>query len=198
MKRLLAVALMVLWSHNAHAHLVSTRFGELYSGLLHPMLALEHVVPWLALGLLGALAGRTTSRWAVLTFPLSVLAGVLLAAAAPAASLTDMANLGSFVLLGGLVAANVSLSPTLFVPLVILLGLSHGYGNSAEELSGKDLLLYAIGVALAAYLTVTLVTAGAFALARERRWGNIAVRAAGSWVLAIGLVFGGFSALVST
>jgi hydrogenase/urease accessory protein HupE len=59
----------------AAAHLVSTRFGELYSGLLHPLTTLQHLVPWLALGLLGGLQAPRTARWALLAFPLAVLAG---------------------------------------------------------------------------------------------------------------------------
>ena len=35
----------------AHAHLVSTRFGEYYAGLLHPVITLSHLIPWLALAL---------------------------------------------------------------------------------------------------------------------------------------------------
>lgn len=196
--RAFAGLVLACWSVSAHAHLVSTRFGELYNGMLHPLLALEHVVPWLALGLVGALAGSMTSRWAVAVFPLGVFVGVLVAAFVPGVEAVGVANLLSFVLLGGLVVANIALPKTAFLIIVALIGLSHGYGNGSDELVGNALLLYATGVALAAYLIVTLVTAGAVALARQEAWGRIAIRAAGSWVLAIGLVFGGFSMLAAS
>lgn len=199
MKRAAAALFAVLsfWPVNAHAHLVSTRFGELYSGMLHPVLAFEHLLPWVALGLLGALAGHKTARWAVPVFPLSVFAGVLVAAVLPGAEGVSILNLASFVLLGGLVAANVALPTTAFLVLVTAFGLTHGYGNEAGELRGPALVLYALGVALSAYAVVTLVTAFAYTLTRRPGWGQIAVRAAGSWVLAIGLVFSGFSMLTS-
>lgn len=184
-----------LWAAPASAHLVSTRFGELYSGMLHPLLALEHVVPWLGLGLLGGLVEQRSSRWALLVFPLCVLAGFLLAAFVPPSDVVAVTNLASFLILGTLVMLNLRLPHMVFLGIVVVVGLSHGFANGDTALTGNALMLYAGGVTLAAYLLVTLATACASAIADQPKWGAIAVRAAGSWIVAIGLVFGSFTML---
>ena len=193
MRRVAIAALLWAWPVTAQAHLVSTRFGELYSGLLHPLLALEHVVPWVALGLLGAQVGEKTSRWALLVFPVCVFAGVLFASLAPGWPIGLVGTLASFALLGGLIAANVTFSLTPFVVLVATLGVFQGYANGAEGLGGKDMLLYATGAGTAAYVIVTLMTAAGSLIAMRTQWGSMAIRVAGSWVLAIGVVFAGFT-----
>ena len=187
-----AVGLLGL-SEPASAHLVSTRFGELYSGLMHPLTALQHLVPWLGLGLLGGLLGNHTSRWVLLVFPLSVGAGALLAGNLPAAAAIDHVNLLSFVLLGLLVALAARPNRPTFITLTVIVGLSHGFANGTADLEGWPLLLYASGVLLAAYLLIATATAVTHRLSRRTAWGTIAIRAAGSWIVAIGLVFGGYS-----
>jgi len=70
-RRWALVPALALAPFAAEAHLVSTRFGELYSGLLHPLTTLLHLVPWACLGLLAGLQRAETSRWVPLAFPLA-------------------------------------------------------------------------------------------------------------------------------
>jgi hydrogenase/urease accessory protein HupE len=186
------VVLIGLFPDEAVAHLVSTRFGELYSGMLHPATTLQHLLPWLALGLLGGLQGASAARWALIAFPLSVVAGLAVAAVVPDLALVDAFNIATLVVLGLLVALNVKFSAGVFVALVVLVGLSHGYANAASGVRGYEWLLYATGVGLMAYLLITLVSAAVIALARSQSWGRIAVRAAGSWIAAAGVMYSGF------
>lgn len=190
----LALAALAL-PREASAHLVSTRFGELYSGFLHPLLSFQHVVPWLGLGLLGGLHAVHIARWSVVTLPAGVGLGVLAAGVIPGLAPIAYANLLSFLVVGGLAVSALELSSPSFVALGLVLGLSHGYANGASELGGSAQLLYASGVTLAAYVLVTLVTACARALATRATWGKTALRAMGSWIAAIGVVFGGFTLL---
>jgi len=189
---LTALALLSLPS-TASAHLVSTRFGELYSGMLHPLTTLAHVVPSFGLGLLGGLQSGSSARWAPWVLPAGAAAGALLGALLPASPLVTQLNVVSFVALGLLVALAVELNPALFISLNAAVGLSHGYANAASSLQGGAQALYLLGVASAAYGLVTLVAGAAQWLRRRGAWGTIALRAAGSWIVAIGLVFGGFS-----
>lgn len=187
--------LSFFYASSAQAHLVSTRFGELYSGMLHPLLALTHIVPWLGLGLLGAVVGSHRSRWALAVFPVSVFIGVFAGSVGEQSQFVAYLNLASFVVLGALVVLNVRLSAAAFMTLSAAIGLFHGYANAAEALGGNARLLYATGVMLSAYFVITLVTAAAHVLDIRAPWGRIALRAAGSWIAAIGLVFGGFTLL---
>ena len=181
----------------ASAHLVSTRFGDFYGGLVHPLLALAHVVPWLALGLLGAIQGPATARWALLSFPLAVAVGSLLGSYLPELPWVNGLNLASIALVGLLVALALQLPPRLFIAVTVLFGVSHGYANSAAFLYGSDRVLYILGVGTAAYLLMALITATATLLRQQTTWGVIALRAVGSWIVAIGVLFGGYTVLVA-
>lgn len=184
---------LCLWPTTASAHLVSTRFGELYGGIVHPLTTLVHLVPWLGLGLLGGLQAPATARWAPWVLPVTAGVGALLGGLLPPSPVITIINLASFLVLGGLLSLAVELAAPIFIGVTALFGLTHGYANGTADLGGTDQALYVIGVALSAHVLVTLVS-GAAQLTRKRAtWGTIALRAAGSWIVAIGLVFGGFS-----
>lgn len=178
------------------AHSVSARFGELYSGLLHPVTTLIHLLPWIALGLLAGMLDTAKSRTVLYSFPAAVAAGAFSANVLPELGWVQTVNLLSIVILGIFVVLSRELSLRVFATLTAILGLSHGFANNTTELDGGPLILYVIGLTLSAYLCVALSTALSHALVRRTNWGRIAVRAAGSWVLAIGLVFGGYTLLL--
>lgn len=175
----------------AQAHLVSTRFGDFYGGMLHPISALEHIFPWLALGLLAGLQGPRRGRWVLLVFPVALLVGTVLAWLWPSVSLMTILNMVSFVVLGGLVALAWSLSVSVIVTLGLVFGLSHGYGNGLAMTDETNRSLFVAGVASAGYVIITLVTALTTVIARKRNWTMVAVRAAGSWIAAIGILLVG-------
>ncbi|MEZ5582771.1 MAG: HupE/UreJ family protein [Candidatus Competibacteraceae bacterium] len=189
---LVLAGVLCLLPNQAAAHLVSTRFGELYSGMLHPLTSLQHLIPWLALGLLGGLQSVTTARWALLAFPLAVLIGLSLADGLPALAFVQVLNIASFIAIGLLVALKWELGKGLFLSLVVLFGLTHGYANAAPEINGFGWLLYALGVGFTAYLLITLISASTQALVSGQGWRVIAVRAAGSWIAAAGTLYAGF------
>ena len=197
MRAAAVAAAAALLPTSASAHLVSSRFGELYSGMLHPLTSLEHLVPWLALGLLGGLQSRSTARWVLLAFPVAVLAGLALQSLVPGLPGIAELNLAAFIVLGALVSLKLRLGTAAFVSLAAVVGISHGYGNAAPELRGTAWMLYAAGVGLVAYMLVTLVVGAAHAVAERRSWGVVALRAAGSWIAAAGAMYAGFLLLAS-
>ncbi len=178
---------------SAWAHSVSSRFGELYGGILHPLTTLQHLVPWLGLGLLGGLLDTRTSRWVLIAFPAAVGVGTLLAGAFPELAVVSYFNLSSFVIIGVAVALALTFNTPMFVGFTALIGFSHGYANGNADLAGTAQVLYVIGVMVAGYLVIAMTTGVANALSSRTPWGGVAVRAAGSWIVAVGLVFGGFT-----
>lgn len=188
---------LLLLPNFAHAHLVETRFGEFYAGLMHPLMALAHVLPWLAVGLMGGLQTKATSRWALLIFPLAVSTGAIAGSWLPGSEIIVLTNLASFILLGALVALAFTLKLSQFLLVIGIFGITHGYANGAPFLLGSDRWLYIGGVGTAAYLCVAIATAGANTITDFKPWGTIALRACGSWIIAIGLMFGGFTLLVN-
>lgn len=176
----------------AHAHLVSTRFGEFYSGLLHPLTTLVHLVPWLALAMFVAMAGKPLARRSLWLFPLAVGSGVWFGLQWGGNDQVLLLNILSFAVLGGLVAWSRPLPDTLGLVAVVLFAFSHGYANGDVDLADGSPVLYTTGVITAAYLVVALGAGAANVVNSQSTWGAIALRALGSWILAAGLIYGGF------
>jgi hydrogenase/urease accessory protein HupE len=176
----------------AEAHLVNTRFGDFYDGMLHPTTAIEHMVPWAALGLLAGLHPKA-GRWMLLTFPVGLAVGTVLARLVPDVDFVSAVNLGSFMLLGALVALALPMPAAVLGGLALLLGASHGYANGLAMNDTTNAWLFTPGAVTVGYLVVLLVAAVTAIVAQK--WGpaRIAVRAAGSWIFAIGVLMLGTS-----
>lgn len=176
----------------AHAHLISTRFGEFYSGLLHPLTTLVHIVPWLALAMFASMQGKAFARRTLPLFPLAVGLGVILGYSLGGYQDVLILNIISFVVLGALVALSRPIPRYAGLAAVLLFAISHGYANGDVDLAHGSLTLYVVGVTSAAYIVVTLGAGAAATLSEKATWGRIVLRALGSWILASGLIYGGF------
>ena len=184
-------ALVVSITAPASAHLVGQRFGDYYGGLLHPITALEHAVAFLGLALLAGQQEPQTARRLLATFVASLLVGSTVAPSVAELPFVALFNRLSFVLLGLLVATAWSLPRPFLVGLTAVVGLSHGYENGLEITVDLSPLLYSAGVASTGLIVVTLIAAAS--LQPRPEWAAIAVRAAGSWIAAIGLMMVGLA-----
>lgn len=186
-----ATAGLMLAPATARAHLVSTGIGPVYDGIAHLFVSFEDLLPVLAIGLLAGLNGAAAGRWLLVILPLFWLvggaAGTLLPATLPAFSPAML----SMLVLGVLTAADFRLAPPGIGALALALGLVHGWQNGAAIRAADLQATGLIGTAAAVFLVVTLVAALVVAL--RRPWTRIAVRAAGSWVAAAGLLMLGWT-----
>ncbi len=190
---LLCLALLLAGPATAEAHLVSARFGDFYGGALHPLTAFEHTLPWVALGILAGMQDPRWARWMLLAFPVGLGVGTSLALIIHQEPLVSTLNIGSFVLVGTLIAAAWSLPAPLLFGLGALLGLTHGYENGVAMTNDTNVLLFVTGVATIGYIVVTLVTALTVTFLRSHAsWRRIGLRAFGSWIAAIGIMLMGF------
>ena len=62
----------------AEAHLVNTDLGPFYGGLVHPLTALEDLLPLMALGLLAGQQGASAARRMLVLLPLGLAGGAWL------------------------------------------------------------------------------------------------------------------------
>lgn len=185
-----------LLPQTAFAHLVSTRFGEFYSGILHPLSTLSHLLPWIAIALLcGMQRPQGYARWALVVFPVAIFFGALMGSQAVLPHWIYLLNLTSF-LVGLMVALALKLNASMFFALLLIFGFSHGFANGEPDLRGSDFVLYVSGVAMAAYLLITLLSAAARFTLTQASWGSIALRAGGSWIMAIGVLHIGFYLMI--
>ena len=181
----------VLCSDPAEAHLDSTGMGPIYDGLMHFLMSPEDLVPALALALLAGLRGAAYGRRASFTLPVAWLVGSLVGLTA--AATTGSAFLSSlwFLLLGGLLIADAKLSLRALTALAVLLGLVHGYWNGTG-MEPSALAVVAL-VGLVSGVFVLVVLAAALVVPLQAQWTRIAVRVAGSWIAASGLLMLGWS-----
>ena len=88
-----------------------------------------------------------------------------------------------------LVAAAWPLPGAVFYGLVIVFGISHGFANGAAISGSIKAYLFILGIGLAG---LTVLAYGTFMvdflLKRKAGWIQIAVRVAGSWIAAIGVL----------
>jgi urease accessory protein len=189
-RTLMLTAGVLLSAAPAHAHLVNTGLGPFYDGLSHFGLTPEDFVPVLALALLAGQRGSRAGRLALFTLPAAWLLGGLAGLVAPAMRTAPAVTTASFLALGGLVAAEARLRPAWVTALAVVVGLVHGCLNGAAMSQAKLGPLGLVGIVSALFVTVALAAATVVAI--RAPWGRIAVRVAGSWIVAIGLLLLGW------
>ena len=173
----------------AAAHLVTTGMGPVYDGIGHLLLTPEDLVPVLALALYAGLRGAVAGRRTMFLLPFAWFVGGLTGSAVNIATSLPIPAI-SFLILGGLVAADLCMPAPVVTGLTIMLGLVHGFLNGAVLQAGAG-TLGLIGIATMLFVLVTL--ASALVVSLRKSWARIAVRVAGSWIAAIGLLMFGWA-----
>ena len=175
----------------AQAHLNSTGMGPIYDGLMHFLMSPEDLLAVLALALLSGLRGASHGRRALFVVPGAWLLGGLLGVMASATNGSVILSSIWFLLLGGLLAADAKLSLQTTTVLAALLGLYHGYLNGTGMGASGYVAAALIGLVFAVFVLVAL--AAAFVIRLRAAWARIAVRVAGSWIAAGGLLLLGWA-----
>jgi hydrogenase/urease accessory protein HupE len=185
-----AVAAIAAFPTTLEAHLVSTGMGPFYDGAAHLFLSPDDLLGVIALCLFAGLNGKPRGRTVLFALPgawvlggfIGLLQGVEVAAPA-ASALTIFA-------LGLLLAANVALGSSLFFTITLAFGIFHGYLNGTAA-SAKMGVTGLTGIVMAIFALAALISS--FAVSLRAHWMRIAVRVAGSWIAAFGLLMIGWA-----
>lgn len=183
-----AAAMVFLMPNVAVAHLVTTGMGPVYDGIGHLLLTPEDLIPAMAIALYAGLRGKAPGRRALFFFPLAWLAGGfagLMITGTPAFPLPVL----SFLLLGGLIAADLNLPDNIVSTLVIAVGITHGFYNGTAMEGGPGISGL---LGITATLFVLVAIASAFVISLQAAWTRVAVRVTGSWIAAVGLLMLGW------
>ncbi len=187
MKRRHLPALALPWliaAAPARAHLVSTGLGPVYDGIYHLALTPRQMVPMAALALYAGLRGSAHARLALAILPLTWL----IACVAGPGWTGDGAALvcaATIFATGALLASAAPLPPAGTAVAAGLTGLALGCCYDAPAGFGPS----AGGLAL---VCVVLSLLASVSLPLRRLAGLIAVRVAGSWAAALGLLLIGW------
>lgn len=174
----------------AQAHLVTSGLGPFYDGALHLLLSPRDLLGLLAAALLAGMRGREAARLTVIALPFCWLLGGLVGLALPLAPVPGWATLPTLTVLGLLVATDVELPPILVALVAGAFGLLHGLDN------GLALAAIGAGATSVAGIVVTvlvfvLLTSAAVVTLRAFP-ARVAVRVAGSWIVAVGILMLGW------
>ena len=165
--------------------------GPIYDGLMHFLMSPEDLVPVLALALLTGLRGASYGRRALFVLPGAWLLGGLAGLTASATTGSAILSAAWFLILGVLLAADAKLSLRMTAALATLVGLYHGYLNGTGMGASGYTSVALLGLVFAVFVLVAL--AAAFVVQLRAHWARIAVRVAGSWIAASGLLMLGWS-----
>lgn len=183
-----AAAGLLLFAAQAQAHSAAKGIGDFYAGALHPLTSLEHVLPFLAFGILAGQQGKKAEP-VLGAFCLALLGGAVLSLWMPGTPWISVANLASSVVFGALVALARPIPASLFFAIAIGFGLTHGFANGEGMEPGGKAYLFIPGVALAGLVVIAygFITTD-WLLRKQVGWVRIALRVAGSWIAAIGIL----------
>lgn len=172
----------------AFAHLVTTGMGPVYDGIGHLLLTPEDLVPVFAIALYAGLRGVISGRRTMFLLPVAWFIGGIAGSAVGVIPSFPVPAI-SFLVLGILVAADLQMPSVAVMVLAIVIGLVHGFMNGSalrEGAGGLGLL----GIMIMLFVLVALVSA--FVVSLRKPWHRIAVRVAGSWIFASGLLMLGW------
>ena len=186
----LGPAALALLPQAAQAHLVTTGLGPLYDGIMHFLVSFEDLLPVVAMALLAGLNGPQAGRRALFVLPAAWLAGGLAGYATGAAPAGAWVTAFSALVLGVLVAADRRLPVALVTALAAVLGLLHGWLNGAGIAEANREGLALVGIGGAVFVVVALLAAVAASV--QAQAARIAVRVAGSWIAAVGVLLIGW------
>jgi hypothetical protein len=162
----------------------------LYDGILHVLLNPAFILPIAGIALLAGRGGRDRLAQAQLVLALGVAAGAFLAVLGPGWSAVALANRLFIVVAGLLVVLDVAWPPAVVLGLVLLGGALTGHELLVSEPPAGNPLRFCAGAMLGAMVLQGGV--GGLTLLVRARWAGIAVRVAGSWIAAIGIIYAGF------
>ena len=187
----LSAVMFLLWPRTASAHLVTTGLGPFYDGISHLLLSPDDLVPVLALALLAGVNGPAAGRRMLFALSAAWLGGGLLGAHFGGPLIPSGALSASFLVVGLLIAWGRSLSPAAVAALAVAVGLTHGWLNGVGIAESRRDLLTLVGMVSTEFVIAAVVAGIALAFASES--ARIAVRVAGSWIAAIGVLMLGWS-----
>jgi urease accessory protein len=157
--------------------------GEFYSGMLHPVLVLPHM---LALTVFGLWVGQTGIRAMQFTYPpfiLALAAGLFLAGFEVQPALPFEKILLLLAMLCGLLVAAERAPPlSLLAIFAGLLALLVGMDSGVTDLDRRETFAALLGCWLGA--VVLLVGVAGVAEMAQKAWQQVALRVIGSWTTA--------------
>jgi len=192
----LALGFAVLPTVGASAHGVSPAISGFYAGGLMVLAGPDDALQWIALCAFAATHEPNRAGWAAEALVAGLLGGFALGGLGLFGSFPNWVSGAELLATGALLLAGTRAPFTLLTGLAATIGLLRGAHDGLDALARPDKLALAAGIGITAYLVmVTGISVLVWLLPRIVSVRTVAIRAFGSWVVAIALMLGA-SALV--
>ena len=182
---------ILLWPSISQAHLVNCGLGPFYDGIAHFAMSPDDLLSTLALALLAGLSGAQAGRKILFLLPPIWLLGGLFGLRLEQEVYLPLFSILSFLVIGALVALDRRLSLLLISALTCIFGFLHGFLNGSAMTQAGGGILALFGISVAVFVLIALVAALVVSLRAQS--ARTAVRVAGSWITAIGLLMLGWT-----
>lgn len=182
---------LLLASASAHAHLRDTGLGPVADGAAHLFLSFDDLLAVVAMAVLASQHDEATAQRAAGTLPAAWFIGAFAGFAAGKAFLPASTTSLTLLALGVLIAAGRRLPKVVVTALAAAVGLVHGLLNGASLAIGRHDGMALAGIFGAVLVVATLIVVPGLRL--HATGARIALRVAGSWIAAIGLLYLGWA-----
>lgn len=145
----LAACLILISAAGADAHTGTGVAGGLKSGVLHPVLGLDHLLAMLAVGIWGAQMGGRTVWTLPVTFPIVMAVGGVMGMMDLPLPNVETGIAMSMIVLGLAIAAAWKPAEGIALLIVAAFAIFHGHAHGAELPSAADPAAYAAGFVVA-------------------------------------------------
>ncbi|MCS6958814.1 MAG: HupE/UreJ family protein [Pseudanabaenaceae cyanobacterium SKYGB_i_bin29] len=184
---LIALAVAVLLTPSAHAHVDAGETSGFLAGLLHPLTGLDHIVAMVAIGLWAIQIGGRAIWTVPLAFVVTMAIGGTLGMLGVPFPGIEVGIVASDLLLGLAILFAPPLPLLVSGGVAAFLALFHGYAHGTEMAPGSPALLYSLGFLLS---TIGLHLAGILAgygIKQIKPDRDYPIRVAGGVVVAVSL-----------
>jgi urease accessory protein len=192
----LAVLAVLIAPQAAEAHGNFAGLGSFYGGLLHPLLVPAEMLAVVSVGLLLGSNGRMACRAGVPAFGIGVSAGLAIAQAITIPALLFSAlPLAAAAIAAALLIVGVRIPRAISAPVALAGGVAVGMDATPDAGDPSSILVASAATVLAS--TAAVLVIAALVLDRKQPWLSIAVRVAGSWIVACALLYFGWAFFVA-
>ncbi|WP_027556962.1 HupE/UreJ family protein [Bradyrhizobium sp. Cp5.3] len=188
MFRVISTAIVALaLTQPAFAHDQVGVAGGLFSGLLHPVTGIDHLIAMVAVGIWGAQLGAPAIWVLPITFPLVMAIGGVLGVLRIPLPMPEVVIAVSALVLGVAVATRLRLSFPVAAVIVAVFAVFHGHAHGAELPGSANPMAYGVG-----FVTATgLLHLGGIAIGTLTRWpaGERVIQGLGAGIAGLGCYF---------
>lgn len=177
---------ILLFPFPSDAHLVTTGAGPFYDGSAHFFVTFDEILPVIALSLFAGLRGTRSARWVLAILFLGWLGGGIFGRFFPMNETPFWFQTILLLGTGILLASDWKISASITWIISGFIAITLGFWNGSAMAAAGGGMLAVIGTAASAL--IVSVFGMALAVKLSEGWTRIALRVAGSWIAALGLL----------